>query len=799
MSNETIQSIGRVKPLAEAQVKSKLVKNRLRRLCSVHNCEKQAQRKGLCARHLTENKRQPVTQTITTFHQPSASLSTENSRNMSYNPTNAASTQEYDEVLSTLDDFDGDHRKPMLSHQIGQNIRVISTNKSSECTYDNIEPINQVGIGRSSISITVPGTSTDTFCETTLNNNTTIDMKTCEYRFLPENGERCCNRATYQCTHCSSTFCLKHGSKHQQTVKEELRCLLEEAKQLYEKLLSLNINSGREHCLNQFKSWMKMIQDKINQQYKEFQMEVDRLHGLVNFNREHLIRSLANHMETKVSDVMKKQLEKDEIDEFEINRARNEFVHIQQLFDILCKQPLISVNNGVGNELILNAPRATLRNLNVDGFNWTEETSTKNPSPIIDFSNLNQVHVEDTIIYQSTNYRDINYTTANHIKISKTKRMKTADQTENTTMHENPVMVTNTFQTEPSLMNQDIINDILETMLPSHESAMENTHNFMSLPQNIEPETPPPPPPRSRNPRLEEIIANHHDREDLSLKFMALTDVDMEIVAYYAILRNATLTTLDISSNKIGADGAKQLANALANNKTLTTLNLLFNEIGEDGAKHLADALANNKTLTTLNIAWNKIGNEGAGYLANALDNSKTLTTLDISSNKIGADGAKQLANTLANNKTLTTLNLLFNEIGEDGAKHLADVLANNKVTLNQSSPIAYIVNILLMQTLTTLNIAWNKIGNEGAGYLANALDNNKTLTTLNLRGNNIGADGAKQLANALANNKTLTTLTLDNNKIGDNVRQRIAARVRENQARKLRTVPVELSVSINA
>ncbi|CAF3647198.1 unnamed protein product [Rotaria socialis] len=659
MSNETIQSIGRVKPLVEAQVKSKLVKNRLRRLCSVHNCEKQAQRKGLCARHLTENKRQPVTQTITTFHQPSASLSTENSRNMSYNPTNAASTQEYDEVLSTLDDFDGDHRKPMLSHQIGQNIRVISTNKSSECTYDNIEPINQVGIGRSSISITVPGTSTDTFCETTLNNNTTIDMKTCEYRFLPENGERCCNRATYQCTHCSSTFCLKHGSKHQQTVKEELRCLLEEAKQLYEKLLSLNINSGREHCLNQFKSWMKMIQDKINQQYKEFQMEVDRLHGLVNFNREHLIRSLANHMETKVSDVMKKQLEKDEIDEFEINRARNEFVHIQQLFDILCKQPLISVNNGVGNELILNAPRATLRNLNVDGFNWTEETSTKNPSPIIDFSDLNQVHVEDTIIYQSTNYRDINYTTANHIKISKTKRMKTADQTENTTMHENPVMVTNTFQTEPSLMNQDIINDILETMLPSHESAMENTHKQLVL------SSPPPPPPRSRNPRLEEIIANHHDREDLSLKFMALTDVDMEIVAYYAILRNATLTTLDIS----------------------------LNMVGDDGARHLADALANNKV--TLNQS------SRIAYIVNLL--------------------LKQ---------TLTILHVSANNIDKDGAKHLAKVLANNKVTFNQSSPIAYIVNILLIQTLTTLNLYANDIGNDGAERLANALDNNKV--TLN-------------------------------------------------------------------
>ncbi|CAM4742272.1 unnamed protein product [Rotaria magnacalcarata] len=713
MSNETIQGTTRVKCLAEAHIKSKLVNNKLRRLCSVDNCKKLAQRKYLCAKHLTENKRQSAIQTITTFHQPSASLSTENSRNMFYNPTNAVSSQYHDVVLNTIDEFDDDHRKPMLSHPIGQNIGVISTNESSECTYDNIESINQVGIGRSSISITVPGTSTDAFCETTLSNNTTIDMKTCEYRFLPENGDRCYNRATYQCTHCSSTFCLKHGSKHQQTVKEELRCLLEEAKQLYAKLSSLNINSGREHCLNQFKSWMKIIQDKINQQYKEFQMEVDRLHVLANFNREHLIRSLANHMEIKVGHVVMEQLQKDEIDELEINRARNEFVHIQQLFDILCNQPLISINDGVGNEFILNAPRATLRNLNVDGFNWIEEISTKNPFPRIDFSDQNQAHVEDTIMHQSTNGKYDNV-------------RKSCDSSQ---------YLSNRANCNESVYRQQFPSGA--AILPSHESAMENTHNFMNLPQNIEPEKLPPPP-RSQNPTLEKIIGDHHGRDDLSLRSMKLTNADMEIVAYYGILRNMTLTTLNLSWSNIGEEGAAHLANALATNKTLATLDLTYNDIGEDGAAHLANALATNKTLTTLNI----------------------------SENNIGEDGAQHLANALATNKTLTTLDLTYNDIGEEGAAHLANALATNK-------------------TLTTLDISGNNIGDDGAEHLANALATNKTLTTLDLTYNDIGEDGAAHLSNALATNKTLTRLELVSKDIGPDIAQRIADGVRKNQLRK--------------
>ncbi|CAF3871208.1 unnamed protein product [Rotaria magnacalcarata] len=672
MSNETIQGTTRVKCLAEAHIKSKLVNNKLRRLCSVDNCKKLAQRKYLCAKHLTENKRQPAIQTITTFHQPSASLSTENSRNMFYNPTNAVSSQYHDVVLNTIDEFDDDHRKPMLSHPIGQNIGVISTNESSECTYDNIKSIDQVGIGRSSISVTVPGTSTDAFCETALNNNTTIDMKTCEYRFLPENGDRCYNRATYQCTHCSSTFCLKHGSQHQQTVKEELQCLLEEAKQLYAKLSSLNINSGREHCLNQFKSWMKIIQDKINQQYKEFQMEVDRLHVLANFNREHLIRSLANHMEIKVGHVVMEQLQKDEIDELEINRARNEFVHIQQLFDILCNQPLISINNGVGNEFILNAPRATLRNLNVDGFNWIEEISTKNPFPRIDFSDQNQAHVEETIMHQSTNEL--------------------------------------------------------------------------------------PPPPRSQNPTLEKIIGDHHGRDDLSLRSMKLTNADMEIVAYYGILRNMTLTTLDLSYNDIGEDGAQYLANALATNKVTLNQPLCVEYIVNLFLK---------QTLTTLDLTGNNIGEDGAEHLANALATNKVTLNQPLC--------VEYIVN-LFLNQTLTTLDLTYNDIGEDGAAHLANALTTNKVTLNQSLCVEYIANLFLKQTLTTLDLSCNDIGEDGAEHLANALATNKVTLNQSLC--------VEYIVNLFLK-QTLTRLELVSKDIGPDIAQRIADGVRKNQLRK--------------
>jgi len=79
--------------------------------------------------------------------------------------------------------------------------------------------------------------------------------------------------------------------------------------------------------------------------------------------------------------------------------------------------------------------------------------------------------------------------------------------------------------------------------------------------------------------------------------------------------------------------------------KTLTTLHLSYNEIGHEGAKHIANALQCNKviyfllfatpskrhfiqTLTTLYLSYNRIGDQGVKHLANALRENTVINVL---------------------------------------------------------------------------------------------------------------------------------------------------------------------------
>ncbi|CAF3972958.1 unnamed protein product [Adineta steineri] len=252
-------------------------------------------------------------------------------------------------------------------------------------------------------------------------------------------------------------------------------------------------------------------------------------------------------------------------------------------------------------------------------------------------------------------------------------------------------------------------------------------------------------PPVHRNLELERLIMRNQDEPSVLYNSMKLTDADMEIVAYYLLKDNTTLTELNLCWNQVGDRGAKYLSKGLQNNKTLTTLNLLNNQIGDKGAQYLGEALQKNKTLTKLELYENQIGDEGAQYLGEALQKNTTLTKLDLSYNRIRAEGAKNLGKAL----TLTTLILSSNQIEAQGAKHLGEGLQNNT-------------------KLTSLNLSSNHIEAQGAKNLGEALQKNRTLTQLDLSSNQIGDQGAKDLGEALQDNITLTTLNLDKNQIGD-------------------------------
>ncbi|CAF4532901.1 unnamed protein product, partial [Rotaria sp. Silwood2] len=231
MSNEAIQGKERVKSLAEADVKKKLVNNKWRRICSVDKCDKQAQRKSLCARHLTEYKnRQQSTETIAVSHQSSISLPTTGSSIISYNPTNVVSATECDKVQNTFLGHDSTQTTTIQVHSSEQNIMIPSVPKQSASSCDNIVSIGQMNASNSSIAIMSSGTSTETLHQTTENQNKETNMKICAYRFPMADASQCRTTARYQCSHCPSSFCLKHGSQHQQDVKEDLNHLLNKAK-----------------------------------------------------------------------------------------------------------------------------------------------------------------------------------------------------------------------------------------------------------------------------------------------------------------------------------------------------------------------------------------------------------------------------------------------------------------------------------------------------------------------------------------------------------------------------------------
>ena len=74
-----------------------------------------------------------------------------------------------------------------------------------------------------------------------------------------------------------------------------------------------------------------------------------------------------------------------------------------------------------------------------------------------------------------------------------------------------------------------------------------------------------------------------------------------------ALRSNSTLTTLDLSGNKIEDTGATAIAEALKSNFTLTTLDLHGNEIEDKGAAAIAHALIYNSILTTLSLQYNDV------------------------------------------------------------------------------------------------------------------------------------------------------------------------------------------------
>ena len=212
---------------------------------------------------------------------------------------------------------------------------------------------------------------------------------------------------------------------------------------------------------------------------------------------------------------------------------------------------------------------------------------------------------------------------------------------------------------------------------------------------------------------------------------------------------NRTLTSLDLTYNKIADSGAATLGEALQSNCCLNQLYLCGNAIGDFGAACLGKGLNSNHTLTRLCLTENVIGDQGAEALGNGLRSNGKLTHLDLQSNHIGVLGATAFAKALEFTGTqLSFLDMSLNNIGASGARALAKALESNT-------------------SLRGLNCGCNAIGTSGASFFAKALRSNRTLTHLLVECNRITDSGAAELADALLINKRLSCLNVEYNPIG--------------------------------
>ncbi|WP_458694884.1 TomO hydrophobic C-terminal domain-containing protein, partial [Wolbachia endosymbiont of Laodelphax striatellus] len=150
------------------------------------------------------------------------------------------------------------------------------------------------------------------------------------------------------------------------------------------------------------------------------------------------------------------------------------------------------------------------------------------------------------------------------------------------------------------------------------------------------------------------------------------------------------LTSLTLSINNIGEEGAKALANGNLTN--LTSLRLYKSNIGEEGAKALANGNLTN--LTSLTLSINNIGDEGAKALANG--NLTNLTSLTLWDKNVGEEGAKAFIKALNDSKFPKLIQFLFdfNNVSTDVKEMLDLALTHNvdhsrQVNKNKVSAIA--------------------------------------------------------------------------------------------------------------
>jgi hypothetical protein len=191
---------------------------------------------------------------------------------------------------------------------------------------------------------------------------------------------------------------------------------------------------------------------------------------------------------------------------------------------------------------------------------------------------------------------------------------------------------------------------------------------------------------------------------------------------------------------------ATNLAKTFESTQMLSTLILCGNMIDDDLLRMLMTGLIRNHTVTYLDLSHNRISNHGARLLSKLLDKESILTSLILADNQIHAEGGRYFARALRENRSLMQLNLRLNCLGDQGCRMLLEGLQDNLtlVDVNLASNnmanqgVQTLCSILREKDhkIEALDLSSNDLTEELIQYLKISISANKTLMSLDIRGN---------------------------------------------------------------
>jgi len=251
---------------------------------------------------------------------------------------------------------------------------------------------------------------------------------------------------------------------------------------------------------------------------------------------------------------------------------------------------------------------------------------------------------------------------------------------------------------------------------------------------------------------LAAFLANPNSVRSL---LIANTAANLEVIMGAMVRGCNELRELDLSTNKFTKKESGFLAKYLQSSTTLYDLHLGNSAVAVESVTEILTAMNANVYLKDfkLDLSGNKLGVPGARALAALSEKVQNIASLDLSDNEFGDEGISILAEALVNNQSIRFLNIDFNFKARGKARPQA---IESLITMISSESCK----------IDKLSVAGGPKSELKLDILPffYALATNETLKYLDVSGHQFGNKGAAALGKALQTNHCLETLKWDLN-----------------------------------